>query len=89
MKSYSVTIQMKAIEQYFNSLWYCLLSYTGWFQFLSQRMKSWSVNIQMEAATGTARGVGWGCFSPPFFGGIKKIIMIKLENLLVSDSFQG
>ena len=47
MKSYGVTIQMKATEQSF--LWYCLLYCTRWFQLLSLWMKSYGVTIQMKA----------------------------------------
>ena len=47
MKSLSVTIQMKATEQYF--LWYCLLCCTRWFKLLNLWMKSYGVTIQMKA----------------------------------------
>ena len=46
MKSYNVTIQMKATEQYFPVVLFIML-YRGCSKFLIQWMKSYGVAIQM------------------------------------------
>lgn len=43
IKSWSLTISMKATEQYF--LWHCLLCCTRWFYFLSPWMKSFKLKL--------------------------------------------